>query len=261
MDVSAIVRATETDLRDMGRQEKGHIICLKTYSMKEFGNNREKDELCRKIRRLQLNVAGNSHQKEINAKKQRISRLKNWGTTVDHTKQFVLDGCIQLKPRADTNQLDRRMMVVFVKFHHQDNMEKVIDTAKQIFFPNSQNSFQTLTSMSAKLGNFQGEPITECTISIQNYIKKHYLSKTRLYLLTSVKSSQEIIKGILDDSGSDSEFEFLPSSKPSVNKWYDFKHRGKSPFRCKRRNKMQRQFAEYGKREFLQNRVFWRKVI
>ena len=137
---------------------------------------------------------------------------------VDHTKQFVLDGCIQLKPRADTNQLDRRMMVVFVKFHHQDNMEKVIDTAKQIFFPNSQNSFQTLTSMSAKLGNFQGEPITECTISIQNYIKKHYLSKTRLYLLTSVKSSQEIIKGILDDSGSDSEFEFLPSSKPSVNK-------------------------------------------
>ena len=71
----------------------------------------------------------------------------------------------------------------------------------------------TLTSMSAKLGNFQGESITECTISIQNYIKKHYLSKTRLYLLTSVKSSQEIIKGILDKSGSDSEFEFLPSLK------------------------------------------------
>ena len=50
MDVSAISRATETDLRDMGLQEKGHIICLKTCSMKESGNNRVKEELCRKIR-------------------------------------------------------------------------------------------------------------------------------------------------------------------------------------------------------------------
>ena len=100
-----------------------------------------------------------------------------------------------------------------LKFHYQDNMEKVLDTAKQIFFPNSQNSFETLTSMSAKFGNFQGKPITECTISIQNYITKHYLSKTRLYLLTSVKSSQEVIKGILDDSSSDSYFELLSSLK------------------------------------------------
>ena len=50
MDVSAIIRATEADLRDVGLQEKGHRICLKTYSMKESGNNREKEELCRKIR-------------------------------------------------------------------------------------------------------------------------------------------------------------------------------------------------------------------
>ena len=68
--------------------------------------------------------------------------------------------------------------------------------------------------MSAKFRNFQGEPITECTISIQNYITKHYLLKTRLYLLTSVKSSQEVIKGILNDSSSDSYFELLSSLKP-----------------------------------------------
>ena len=176
-------------------------------------------------------------------------------------------------------------------------MEKVLDTAKQIFFPNSQNSFGTLTSLSGKLGNFQGEPKPECAISIQNYIKKHYLSKTRLYLLTSAKSSQEIIKGILDESGSDSEFEFLPSSKPlstndtilnidespllgapverqtlkeEIRNCYlesqrkdALKKRARmnKKSKTKRRNKMQRQFAEHGKREFLQNRVFWRKVI
>ena len=176
-------------------------------------------------------------------------------------------------------------------------MEKVLDTAKQIFFPNSQNSFGTLASMSAKLGNFQGEPITECAISIQNFIKKNYLSKTRLYLLTSVKSSQEIIKGILDECGSDSEFEFLPSSKPLStndtilnigeipllgapverqtlkeeikNSYLELQRKDALKKRArmnkkshtKRRNKMQRQFPEHGNREFLQNRVFWRKVI
>ena len=120
---------------------------------------------------------------------------------------------IKAKGRYKSVRLANGGGVCKVNFRHGDNMEKVIYPAKQIFFPNSQNSFGTLTSISAKFGNFQGEPITECAISIQNYIKKHYLSKTRLYLLTSVKSSEEIIEGIFNDSGRESMFEFLPSLK------------------------------------------------
>lgn len=77
MDVSAFFRATKTDLQDMRPQEKGHKICLKMCSMKESGNNREKEKLCKRSGRLQLNIAGNSYQKDINAKRQRMSRLKN----------------------------------------------------------------------------------------------------------------------------------------------------------------------------------------
>ena len=121
---------------------------------------------------------------------------------------------IKAKDRYKSVRLANGGGVSKVKFHYQDNMEKVLDMAKQICFPNSQNSSSTLTSISAKLGNFQGQPITECTISIQNYVKKHFLSKTPIYLLMSLKPSQEIIKGILDDSGSDSEFEFLLSLEP-----------------------------------------------
>ena len=43
-----------------------------------------------------------------------------------------------------------------VKFHYQDNMEKVLDTAKQIFFQNSQNSFGTLTLF--RMGGAQKDP-------------------------------------------------------------------------------------------------------
>ena len=140
-----------------------------------------------------------------------MSRLKNQGSITQNNLPWL--HAIKAKDRYKSVRLANCGGVRKLKFHYQDNMEKVLDTAKQIFFPNSQNSFETLTSMSAKFGNFQGEPITECTISIQNYITKHYLSKTRLYLLTSVKSSQEVIKGILDDSSSDSYFELLSSLK------------------------------------------------
>ena len=100
---------------------------------------------------------------------------------------------IKAKGRYKSVRLANRGGVCKVKFHDQGNMEKVFYTAKQIFFPNIQNSFRTLTPVSAKLGNFQGEPITECAISIQNYIKKHYISKTRHHVSTSVKSPREII--------------------------------------------------------------------
>ena len=45
--------------------------------------------------------------------------------------------------------------------------------------------------------------------------------------------------------------------KDALKKWARMNKKSQT----KRRNKMQRQFAEHGKREFLQNRVFWRKVI
>ena len=297
MDVSAIFRATETDLRDMGLQEKGHIICLKTYSMKESGNNREKDELCRKIRETAVERCGKFTPKRYKcteAKSLKAQELRNNGRS---HKTIYLEWLHAIKAKGRYKSVRLANDGGVRKVSLPGNMEKVIDTGKQIFFLNSQNSFGTLTSISAKLGNFQGEPITECAISIQNYIKKHYLSKTRLYLLTSVKSSQEIIKGILDECGSDSEFEFLPSSKPlSTND--TILNIGESPLlgapverqtlkeeiknsylelqrkdalkkrarmnkksHTKRTNKMQRQFPEHGNREFLQNRVFWRKVI
>ena len=165
------------------------------YSMKESGNNREKEKLCRKIRETAAERCGkftpkrNKCQETKNVKAQEL-------TNNGRSHKTVYLGwlhSIKAKGKYKSVRLANGGGVCKVKFHYQGNMEKVLYTAKQIFFPNIQNSFRTLTPVSAKLGNFQGEPITECAISIQNYIKKHYISKTRLHLLTSVKSPQEII--------------------------------------------------------------------
>ena len=180
--------------------------------MKESGNNREKEELCRKIRKTAAERCREfTPNKCKETKNVNVQELRNNGRS-HKTIYLGWLHAIKTEGRYKSVRLANGGGVRRVTFHYHDNIEKILNTAKQIFFPNSQNSFGTLTLMSAKLGNFQREPITECTISIQNYIKKHYLSKTHLYLLMSVKSSQEVIKGILDDDGSD--FESLPSLKP-----------------------------------------------
>ena len=112
MDVSAIVRATETDLRDMGLQETGDIMCSKIYIKKESGNNCEKEELRRKIRETAAERC-----REFTPKRNKCKETKNvkaQESRLNHTKQSTLGGCMQLKPSIDTNQLDWRIVVVFV---------------------------------------------------------------------------------------------------------------------------------------------------
>ena len=160
MDVSAIVRATETDLLDMGLQEKEHIIYLKTYSMKESEKCREKEELCRKIRETAAERCGKFTSKRNKCKETKnvkAQELRNNGRSQKTIYLGWLYGnAIKANGRYKLVRLANGGGVRKVKFHYQDNMEKVLDTAKQIFFQNSQNSFGTLTLF--RMGGAQKDP-------------------------------------------------------------------------------------------------------
>ena len=51
--------------------------------------------------------------------------------------------------------------------------------------------------MDLNLGNYKGEIINKENFSVQKYIVDHRLSKTRIYLMSKLKSNNQLVKEML----------------------------------------------------------------
>ena len=72
--------------------------------------------------------------------------------------------------------------------------------ATDLFFSVGKNLYGHSDTMDLNLGNYKGEIINKENFSVQKYIADHRLSKTRIYLMSKLKSNNQSVKEIANST-------------------------------------------------------------
>lgn len=72
--------------------------------------------------------------------------------------------------------------------------------AADLFFSVGKNLYGHSDTMDLNLGNYKGEIINKENFSVQKYIVDHRLSKTRIYLMSKLKSNNQLVKEIANST-------------------------------------------------------------
>lgn len=197
MDVNAILAASRQDFMQLGLNEKGHILCLKSFAMKHNskGNSDKREELVEAI------------------KKTSVERTKK----VNHIKTIQLgwkhsNGSMFYQVRKQSGGGVRELPLDM-----STKLVKVKEEALKLFFPKGNSiKFGSLKNIDSEIGDFSGESIVDLSQSIDSYIKSTKLvGKPRLYLLTTKRNELKMLYNIPSFSSSDDDdFERALPSKP-----------------------------------------------
>ena len=192
--------AKEADLEDIGLVQKGDIVTLKAFCL-------IRDETGDK-RKLATFIKGTSLERlpgESKSKKKKRLSSKNVGL-----------GWMNFDPKKKKYipiRASKGGGIRFETFLNTAGKEIILMKMMDLFFPNGKSFAGKNSCFDFQLGNFRGEPINneeENRFCLSDYIKKHKLSKTRLYLMSKEKSKleklMESLKGSCDSWSDDDDF-------------------------------------------------------
>ena len=160
MDKGAIREASETDLNQLGLTERGDIIRLKALAVEKSENKKKLDELI------------------TNAGKKRPVYKKG------RTEKAVTLGWVHYHEDSKKYSAVRLPNGVGAMKHYFPNNAKaadIVESMKNIFFPDGNSKFGKLKEMLCFLGNYHQKIIDEDDFNLINYIHKNFFTKTRLF--------------------------------------------------------------------------------
>jgi len=211
MDIEAVGVANYEVLEELGLNAKGDILSLKAFCQRhsttskpcsdyEERKNKLIDELKKgkQERNRKINQASTSFQERsskapISVKKTRKTRkvILGWMHHSSLKQRFVT---VRLSNGGGVRQLD---------VPGDSRKEHLLTEAKKLFFPDGISSFGKACDMEFNLANFKGDSIPE-NITVENYIDKHKLTKTRLYLTSTplVTDVDDEVAPLTDTPGS-----------------------------------------------------------
>ena len=202
MDINAVWTATGKDLQELCLVELSHIICLRTYWNKEM--QREiKDEKETLISVIKKNSFNRCNKRKI--------KKRDFKTVYHGWLHFNIKRNKYMSVRANNGGGARKIIL-----EHTANKDEILDKTKSLFFIDEKYAFSNLKDMDINLGNFLEEEINdEDFTSLADYIKTASLSKTRLYLLSKKKTSNQKVSDIaIECVGCESPL-FVPSDSKS----------------------------------------------
>ena len=200
MDSNAVLEATKEDLSHLGLVEKGHVICLKSFAMKNcktYAQDDRKEVLAETIKRCTA---------ERTTKKMKLSRSNSKLIQIGWKHAITGSEYAQVKKQSGGGTRE-------IKFALSTTLHKIKEEATKPFFPGGKSKkFGYFHSITASLGDFSGDVIENLDLTIDNYTQSIKMSgRTRLYLLTKSKYNiKDIIKNhqsILSPNSSDDDFE------------------------------------------------------
>ena len=190
MDKEAVRNSSEEDLKSLGLNERGHLICLKCFSLECENNKSHDSSLPIEIRKKELAISVKKGGTDRLPTSPNVSRLK---------KKSVLLGWMNydnLKNKYIGVRASRGGGIRTVHFRNEIDASVILDEAKTLFFPCGKSNFGNIDKFIVNLGNYKGELITGNELenfTLSEYIRTNKLSKTRLYMLTRKKSPNRII--------------------------------------------------------------------
>ena len=163
-----------------GYSGRGHLICLKNFSTPSSHKDTCKDR--KEILIESVTKAGKDRIKKKSMHKKLVSL--GW-MHFDESKQSFK--AVRAAKGGGARQY---------QFDNSATYEQILTTATKLFFSRGKNLFGRKDNVTLQFGNYKGEVINKTSFTIQEYITKHRLSKTRIYLTPKRKSHAEIMNEI-----------------------------------------------------------------
>ena len=197
MGSTAVWMASEQHLKELGLSERGYIICLKNFC-------------------IPLNEKSGDRKKSLVAAvtqggKDRVNKKSIYKKTVTlgwmhYDRKDKTYKTVRTRKGGGTRQC---------QFLNTGTYDDILSKATDLFFSGGKNLYGHSDIMDLNLGNYKGEIISKENFSVQKYIVDHRLSKTRIYLMSKLKSNNQLVKEIANttisiNSDIDDDFE-IPS--------------------------------------------------
>jgi len=196
MDKDAVMASEDDQLKEFGLSAKGDIIALRAYciSTKTLDNVDIDD----RTKTLKMSIMGSnrlSSKKSSSSVKMKTVHL-GWLHYNTKKRKYIT---VKEKDGGGCR---------VVKLKENSSKGAILDFAKTLFITSSSTSFGLTISLKFDLGNFSEHTLPEkimvndkeMDLTLERYMNKYQLGKTRLYLLSKQKS-------FLDQSSSDSDSE------------------------------------------------------
>ena len=219
MDIAAIKKAKDEELRELGLVHRGDILAVRAFVEKGLSS-----ETAEKKRSLlqSLKDKFSADRTGKNAKKRKASSSRTGTTGKEPSKKSV---ATTRKVYAGWQHYDRRqkryMSVRLINGGGMRNIDipieatkaEIINQLKAVFFPDGTCIFGKTFEMQFTLGNFKCEEVSEENFTLSGYIHRNRLTKCRLYLLSKLYEDM-----ISSDSDSEDLQLFVNSMSSGVSK-------------------------------------------
>lgn len=198
MDALAVYEATQEDLHHLGLTEKGHILCLKYFAMKNCQSNVKDDE---KKETLANSIKQCSNERTT----KRVKRHQTKSVQIGW--KHASSGSMFVQVRKQSGGGVREST-----FSNSDTLLKIKNEAINLFFPGGKSKkYGYSQNVSTSLGDFSGDVIEDLNCTISNY--NHRIKMTgrmRLYLLTKRKNDikEMLLRDPVQLTSSDSDDDF-----------------------------------------------------
>ena len=146
MDKEAVRNSSEEDLKSLGLNERGHLICLKCFSLECENNKSHDSSLPIEIRKKELAISVKKGGTDRLPTSPNVSRLK---------KKSVLFGWMNydnLKNKYIGVRASRGGGIRTVHFRNEIDASVILDEAKTLFFPCGKSNFGNIDKFIVNLG-------------------------------------------------------------------------------------------------------------
>ena len=147
MDKEAVRNSSEEDLKSLGLNERGHLICLKCFRLESENNKSHDSSLPMEIRKKELAISVKKGGTDRLSISPNVSRLK---------KKSVLLGWMNydnLENKQIGVRASRGGGIRTAHFRNEIDASAILDEAKTLFFPCGKSNFGAIDNY---LGNYKG---------------------------------------------------------------------------------------------------------
>lgn len=214
MDLTAVKKATDGELRALGVVRRGDILALKAFAEKDSSQNVERNDKKRTLlEALKSKFAGKKNTSKATKKEPEKLHHKSTDRKVEvGWRHFDSAKNRHIAVRMAKGGGSRTISVPL-----NASVEELLVLFKNVFFPESKCFFGEISQMKFTLASFKCEEIGDKDFTVLKYMEHHKLSKIKFYLLSSRLEGNEIIPVSDSDDELPCMFE-SPCDSPSTSK-------------------------------------------
>lgn len=208
MSVKATAHATDDDLRALGLTKRGDLICLRRFCMAKLQESKSKERMNEKKDLLEKILERNKSKRRLETSSS-LPHKRNKGKAPGGSGMKR----VQLGWLHYNNKQKRYIAVRQNKgggtrdiyLPPDATADNIIETGKELFFPNGVSSFGKADMMEFTLANYKEDIVSNVVVggslmpfTLQRYMNATKLPRARLYLASKMKQCES------DDNDDDS---------------------------------------------------------